>query len=55
MVLYIMSNSVVLPHLNRIGAKGIMLPALEGVHFHNESIRLQQNAILINCDLKYIA
>ena len=53
MVLFIVSNSVVLPELNHFGRQGILLPSLQGLRFHNETIRLQQDAILISCDLKY--
>ncbi|XP_033754787.1 bactericidal permeability-increasing protein-like [Pecten maximus] len=46
-------NTVVIPKINSIGAKGLALPTIENVHFVNPSLSLMQRTVLISTDLHY--
>lgn len=52
-LLGIISNHVVLPRLNQLGLKGLVLPSFDGISFYNEKVVLQKDALLVGCDLKY--
>jgi LBP / BPI / CETP family, C-terminal domain len=44
----------VLPALNQKGNQGIPLPRLDQVQFINAGLQLEQNALCVSTDLKYV-
>jgi hypothetical protein len=50
---YVIKHQVI-PELNKAGSRGIPLPALDHIQLVNTDLLLQQNALCVSTDLRYI-
>lgn len=50
---YVLKHYVI-PELNKAGSRGIPLPVLDHVRFINTGLQLQQNAMCVSTDLRYV-